>query len=434
MPEVRLGSLNDFTGPTSDVGKDLGIGMREAVAFQNDQGGIGGKRIRMFQYDYGYRVPEAITTYKRFRDLDRVIAVWGWGTGDTEALSPTINMDRIVYLSCSASAHLCNPITVDTPLVKGKKGLPYNFIYFSDYSTNARAALTWWYENYWLKDPRYAADRAAGVKPRFAIFGSAPIPYATAPLAAIREQALLLGMEQLVKPEDIYRVTVDQDVSLTALDVKSQILAIKPFNPHIVWHGNTTMSVSATLKDFYALGLSGPGKPTMHIINNFGFDENLARLAGIAAEGVIAPTAAPYYLEDYPMRETVMAYGRKLHPHIPAEMRLVRTNQAFIKVKILVEALRAMDRAGKLDLTPGALAETRAGLLHFMRMTHSMDEFGVKGIGMPPRGYTATDHRPTPIIVMSEMRGGKPTTVGTIDMKAWADARDPGMWKRWLGW
>ena len=38
----------------------------------NDTGGINGKKIKLFQYDYGYRIPEAMTTYKRFRDFDKV--------------------------------------------------------------------------------------------------------------------------------------------------------------------------------------------------------------------------------------------------------------------------------------------------------------------------------------------------------------------------
>jgi hypothetical protein len=72
---VRLGALQDVTGATSDVGKDEALGVREAVAYVNDTGGINGKPIKLFQYDYGYRVPEAITTYKRFRDYDKVVAV-----------------------------------------------------------------------------------------------------------------------------------------------------------------------------------------------------------------------------------------------------------------------------------------------------------------------------------------------------------------------
>ena len=75
--EVKLGALQDTTGATSDVGKDEAMGVREAVQYYNDSGGINGKKIRLFQYDYGYRVPEAVTTYKRFRDYDKVVMVLG---------------------------------------------------------------------------------------------------------------------------------------------------------------------------------------------------------------------------------------------------------------------------------------------------------------------------------------------------------------------
>ena len=50
--EVKVGALQDLTGATSDVGKDEAMGVREAVQYYNDTGGINGKKIRLFQYDY----------------------------------------------------------------------------------------------------------------------------------------------------------------------------------------------------------------------------------------------------------------------------------------------------------------------------------------------------------------------------------------------
>ena len=96
-------------------------------------------------------------------------------------------------------------------------------------------------------------------------------PYSSAPIKAIKDQAELLGFE----------IGPDQDVSLFAIDTKSQVLAMKDFKPDLVWHGNTTMSVSATVRDAYSLDLGAD-----HIVNNWGIDENLPRLAGKAAEGV----------------------------------------------------------------------------------------------------------------------------------------------------
>ncbi len=140
--EIKVGAIMDITGATSDVGKDYAMGVREAIQYVNDQGGVNGKKIKLFLYDYGYRIPEAITTYKRLKNFDRVVATLGWGTGDTEALSPIINKDKMPYVSASYSAHLTDP-----------KKTPYNLFFSADYSTNARAAITAWYDQIWKKDP-----------------------------------------------------------------------------------------------------------------------------------------------------------------------------------------------------------------------------------------------------------------------------------------
>ena len=73
--EIKIGSINDLTGATSDVGKDAALGVRECVTYINDTGGINGKKIKLLLYDYGYRVPEAITIYKRFRDYDKIASI-----------------------------------------------------------------------------------------------------------------------------------------------------------------------------------------------------------------------------------------------------------------------------------------------------------------------------------------------------------------------
>ncbi len=56
---IKVGSLNDMTGATSDVGKDYALGIAEAIHYVNDNGGVNGKKIKLYQFDYGYRVPEA---------------------------------------------------------------------------------------------------------------------------------------------------------------------------------------------------------------------------------------------------------------------------------------------------------------------------------------------------------------------------------------
>jgi branched-chain amino acid transport system substrate-binding protein len=393
---VRLGALQDVTGATSDVGKDEALGVREAVAYVNHTGGINGKPIKLFQYDYGYRVPEAITTYKRFRDYDKVVAVMGWGTGDTEALSPTINRDKMPYVSSSFSGHLCDP-----------KKTPYNFVYATDYSTNARAAITTWFEEVWMKDPKWKKARESGRKPRFVCAYMFASPYASAPIKAIKDQATILGFE----------VGSDQDVSLTALDTKSQVLGAKAFKPDLVWHGNTTMSVATFVKDAYALGLGAD-----HIVNNWGFDKNLVRLTAEAGEGVIGAAACAFYGMDVPGMDKVVEYTKKINPGVSQEVRDIRTVQGWVKVLITTDAIKIADKKGQLN-GPGI----KAALETF----RNWNPLGLdNGLGRPGITYTPTDHRPSPVAQIYWIKGGKIQLLKKTDMKA----KYPDKWMSWMGW
>ena len=293
--EIKIGGIMDTTGATSDVGKDYALGMDEAFRYFNEQGGVNGKKIKFIWFDYGYRIPEAMTKYSLLKRLG-VLAIMGWGTGDTEALSPTVNKDRIPYVSASYSAHLTDP-----------KKSRYNLFFSSDYSTNARACLTAWFDEKWPNHRDYGQR-----KPRFACAYMFASPYCSAPIKAIKDHAQLLGFE----------IGPDQDVSLFALDTKSQIMALKKFKPDVVWHGNTTMSVSATIRDAYSLGLEANW-----IINNWGFDENLPRLAGEAAEGVMGATPCAFFGQRYTKMDIVLATAKKYNPGVRQEMGSL-TNQA----------------------------------------------------------------------------------------------------------
>jgi branched-chain amino acid transport system substrate-binding protein len=385
--EVKIGALNDTTGATSDVGKDYALGISEVIHYINDQGGVNGKPVKLYQFDYGYRIPEALTKYKLFQRL-KVAAVLGWGTGDTEALSPTITKDKMPYVSASYSAHLTDP-----------KKTPYNLFAATDYSTNARAAITAWFDKKWPKHPDFGKR-----KPRFQcsyMFASA---YASAPIKAVKDQATLLGFD----------VGPDQDTSLTAIDTKSQVLAMKEFKPDLVWHGNTTMSVAATVRDGYALGLGAD-----HIVNNWGFDENLPKLGGKAAEGVLGATVCAFFGENVPVMDQVVAYAKKYNPGIPVEKRLVRTTQAWANALALWEALKRADKAGDLS---------GEGVLKKGFETFSSVDIGLR---VPPLTYTAADHRVAGKVPIYEIKDGKITYFDTPDLKS----RWPEKWaNEWLGW
>ncbi len=385
--KVVIGALNDMTGATSDVGKDYAMGIAEAYRYVNAEGGINGKEVKLYQFDYGYRIPEALTKYNMFKRL-KCKLVQGWGTGDTEALSPTITKDKMPYVSASYSAHLTDPAKT-----------PFNLFFSTDYSTNARAALTAWYDMIWPTKPDYGKR-----KPRFQCSYMFASPYCSAPIKAVKDHAALLGFE----------IGPDQDVSLLALDTKSQVIAMKEFAPDVVWHGNTTMSVAATLRDGYALGLKAE-----HIINNWGFDENLPKLAGPAAEGAIGAAPVAFFGEKVPMMDKVVEYAQKYNPKTPLENRLIRTVQAWANVLLASEAMKRADKAGSLD--------GEAILNHGFR---TMTDYDL-GLGASPVTFTKDDHRPAGQVNIYQWKGGKFSLLERVDVKG----RWPEKWeKEWLGW
>ena len=316
------------------------------------------------------------------------VAILGWGTGDTEALSPTVTKDKIPYVSASYSGHLTDP-----------KKTPYNLFFATDYSTNARAAITAWFDKRWPTHKDYGKR-----KPRFACSYMFASPYCSAPIKAIKDQATILGFE----------IGPDQDVSLFAIDTKSQILALKEFKPDLVWHGNTTMSVAATLRDAYSLGLGAE-----HIVNNWGFDENLPRLAGEAAEGVMGAAVCAFFGEDVPQMDKVVEYAKKYNPAIPGEKRLIRTVQAWGDVLILWEALKRADKAG--DLSGESILKNGF---------ETMRNFDI-GLAAPLITFTSTDHRVAGQVPIYEWKNGRFSVVERVDL----EGRWPNKWaNEWIGW
>ncbi len=178
---IKVGHLADLTGPTGDVGKPYAEGVQDYKDYVNEHGGINGKKIDMQMFDYAYDKNKAVNQYKKYKE-DKVVAIQGWGTGDTEALTGFVTADKIPYISASYSAHLTDP-----------KKTPYNFFCAADYTTALRAGLMY------LKDS-WKEKRAPKI-----VFIYPNHPYGIAPIKGGKEYAKELGFEVLgdedVEPE-----------------------------------------------------------------------------------------------------------------------------------------------------------------------------------------------------------------------------------------
>ncbi|HEX2179498.1 MAG TPA: ABC transporter substrate-binding protein [Actinomycetota bacterium] len=129
--EIKIGAIFDLSGATADVGTPYAEGIRDYIEYRNSQGGVEGRRLALTWQDYGYRVPQAEQLYQQYV-AEGAKVFMGWGTGDTEALRPRVNADRIPFMSASYAETLTDP-----------KVTPYNFFPGASYSQQMRIALQW---------------------------------------------------------------------------------------------------------------------------------------------------------------------------------------------------------------------------------------------------------------------------------------------------
>lgn len=128
---IPIGIIADLSGATGDVGTPYNEGMLAYIDNLNANGGIDGREIDASSNDYAYEVPQAEELYRRYLN-DEVVAVQGWGTGDTEALRTRVANDELPFMSASFSEEITDP-----------EESPYNFVVGATYSDQMRIALNW---------------------------------------------------------------------------------------------------------------------------------------------------------------------------------------------------------------------------------------------------------------------------------------------------
>ena len=355
--QITVGHLVDYSGPTADVGVAYGQGIVDAFAWLNKNGGIGGKRLNLETSDYGYQVPRAIALYKKWSAGEKVAAIMGWGTADTEALTGLLAQDRIPDISASYAAALTDP--------EGSSGkakpAPYNFFYGPNYSDAMRAMLLWAAED-------WKAKGKPG-QPKFVHMG-ANHPYPNAPKAAGEAFARELGFDVL--PALVF--------ALTPGDYSAQCLSLKGSGANYAYLGNTTASNISVLKACRAAGVE-----VQFLGNVWGMDENAAKTAGDAADGVIFPfRTAVAWAGDAPGMKTVIEISKMSDPAGSA-YRSLHYMAAVCTALYMTEAIAWADKNG------GASGENVAKGFH---QKADWVPAGMAGI-CNPSTWTAKDHRAT---------------------------------------
>ena len=327
---IKIGGLFDITGGTGSVGTPYAEGVRDYVRYLNDEkGGINGVKIELLDVDYAYKISQALAAYKKFK-IEKVVAIQGWGTGDTEAMSPLIKKDKIPYFSASYSEHLTDP-----------KVTPYNFMVGTTYADQARVALKF-IKDTWIdksRNPRVAFiynDTGFGRSPFFTVkFQGHGFPGA-------KDYAKEIGVDLVAKPI----------IGLRALDVTPQLLNMKKADPDFAICQET--SVMATiLKDAKKLNLR-----TKFFALNWAMSGNIRDLAGEAAEGCYWTNPFCIWEDDDAGVKQAKMISEKYHP---GKVQIVNYFQGFTAMKVMAEAISRV----KGEVTGPAIKAALEGMTDF---------------------------------------------------------------------
>lgn len=249
---INVKGLFDLTGATSDVGISYSKGVLNRIDHLNKNGGIKGYMLNIQSEDYGYDTAKAEAIYEKWKaepGWKDIVAIFGWGTGDSLKLSPKVTVDKVPYISASYAEILADPAKS-----------PYNFFAGADYSTSIRLALKYIKKN-------------GGKKIGFAACSAS---YCTEPLPAGKEQAqtegLAVASDALIELSYKDEAGKNLDDNQLREKIHSQMETYFKANPDVdwVWIGNTAKTAAMVVE---AGAKFAPG--VKFIANVYGFDENI---------------------------------------------------------------------------------------------------------------------------------------------------------------
>jgi branched-chain amino acid transport system substrate-binding protein len=222
-----------------------------------------------------------------------VVGIQGWGTGDTEALSPRITQDKIPYLSASYSENVADPAET-----------PYNFVPGMTYSDQMRAVLD------------YIAEDAGGAT-EVAVFHN-DSPFGESPLEDgrehIKELGYDIGFETYAMPAE-------------ATDYASELSQAKRQGAKYIVIQNVATPSAQLAKDVQRQGLDA-----QIICLVYCSDEVYTKLAGEAAEGTIGVFPFAPVSDEVPgLQPAAEAIG--------GEQKLAQTHVHYVQGYYTMDAL-----------------------------------------------------------------------------------------------
>jgi ABC-type branched-subunit amino acid transport system substrate-binding protein len=128
---IRLGVLNDESGPAAAIGRPYAVGKRLLAAEINagDSGLLpAGWKVELIERDHGYNPQRSVQAYLEIKD-DVLMIAHSFGSPNTMPLQPMLQRDHMLAL----------PASLSSPMARSRYTIPAG----PSYSTEAMRAVDW---------------------------------------------------------------------------------------------------------------------------------------------------------------------------------------------------------------------------------------------------------------------------------------------------
>lgn len=222
--EILIGTIQDTTGGTSALGRASLNGVQVAVDEINAKGGIGGKKIKLINYDTKNDVTEGVNTYRRLAEQDKVLAVVGPPTSNIGiAIAPIAEQLKVPVLGGF----------LDERCTTTEDGKLWNYMYLGQPSAGQTSRII----------ASYAINQL-GFK-KFSMLYNQSNAYAVSLAKPFMEYVKAVGAEMV-------EVQTFQD---TDKEYRSQLLKIKEKNPQAIFFPNYPQQIPLNLQQAKQVGL-----------------------------------------------------------------------------------------------------------------------------------------------------------------------------------
>jgi branched-chain amino acid transport system substrate-binding protein len=245
---IRIGGLFSVTGPASFLGEPEKKTLELLVKDINSRGGVNGRSVELIVYDTQGDVTKAVQLATKLIKNDKVVAIIGPSTtGETMAVIPVVEKERIPLVSCAAGIKITEP--------------PKKWVF---------------------KTP--ANDHVAGEK---ILNYAAGLKQRNIALLTVSDSYGASGREQLkaLAAKKGFRIVADEVYSPKDTDMTPQLTRIRGFKPDAIICWGTNPGPAVVTRNMKQLGIKIPLYQSHGVAS-----KKFIELAGAdAAEGVVLP-------------------------------------------------------------------------------------------------------------------------------------------------